>query len=207
MTRPTPRTLTRLGVLAATALCLAGCMHATNDRLRLGQCETVPAFRVEPHPLPPAGPSVTGLDRSGWDETVYVIPVNGVAHSPQYAPPIFNIDTLPRHRGEFPTALSALDLGEPSAGREAHLAFRTHGWAFLDALALVPRLIIRPPNATNWSPRIDYERSSVGAGGCCEDTACGSAVDCDGACVDECGAPAEVGCESQPACDTESVAE
>ena len=177
MARTTGRTIGRLCMLAAAGLTLAGCTHEANDALRLGESAVLPVFQNNPHQLPPAGPSVTGLDRSNWEPMVYVIPVSGVAHSPQYAPPVYDRDILARQRGDFPTALTALELGEPDAGEELLLAARAHGWAFLDMLMLVPRLAIRPPTATNWSPRISYGRSSIAvmecegpAGESCTDT-------------------------------------
>ncbi|MCC7387668.1 MAG: hypothetical protein IT431_02765 [Phycisphaerales bacterium] len=191
MARTTRRTIGRLWMLGAAGLTLAGCTHEANDALRLGECAVLPAFQNNPHQLPPAGPSVTGLDRSNWEPMVYVIPVSGVAHSPQYAPPVFDRDILARQRGDFPTALTALELGEPDAGEELLLAARAHGWALLDMLMLVPRLAIRPPTATNWSPAISYGRSSIAvmecegpAGEGCTEAgyACGPApAACDGA--------------------------
>lgn len=165
-----------LALLGATTAMFTGCTRDKNDQLRLGACEVLPVFQTEPHQLPPAGPSVTGLDRSNWEPMVYVVPVNGVAHQPQYAPPVFDLGTLARQRGDFPTALDALDKGEPDVREEIWLAMRTHGWAFLDGLALVPRLVYRPPTATNWSPRESYGRASpasidthVSGEGCCAD--------------------------------------
>lgn len=199
MAQRTPRTAARMVLLGAAALAVGGCAHEQNDRLRLGRCEKLPVFRVEPHELPPAGPSVTGLDRSDWEPVVFVVPVNGVAHSPQYRPPVFDLDTLGRQRGDFPTVLEALDKGEPDAGEDIWLAARAHGWAVLDALALVPRLVIRPPTATNWSPRVSYERvrdgvsAPLACSGCgedgmaCEDDCCA----CGGAC--EAGVASEGG--------------
>jgi len=156
---PQSRRLTLAGLLPA-ALCLAGCMHAENDRLRLGACETLPVFQTQPHALPPAGTSVSGLDRSEWAPVAFVVPVHGTAHQPTYAPSAFELADLPRQRGEFPTPESALDLGEPSLGTEVVQAARTHGLAALDALLLVPRLLLRPPTATDWSPRQSYERAT-----------------------------------------------
>ncbi|MBK7405623.1 MAG: hypothetical protein IPJ41_13615 [Phycisphaerales bacterium] len=141
--------------------------------------------------MAPALPSVTGLDRSNWEPVLFEVPVNGVAHSPTYAPPTFDLAGMPRQRGDEPTIENCLDLGEADVGAEIGQAFRSHGLAVLDAALLVPRLIIRPPHATDWSPRWPYERApsaaitapwcdecgSPCAGGC--DESCGTA--CDGA--------------------------
>lgn len=144
--------------LAAGLLALSGCAKPANDRLRLGACEVLPAFQTHPHALPPAGPSVTGLDRSGWAPIAYAVPVHGTAHQPTYAPSHFELDTLPRQRGEFPTVESALDLGEPDLGQEASLTFRNQLWALFDAALIVPRFVRRPSCATDWSPGITYDR-------------------------------------------------
>jgi hypothetical protein len=146
-------------VLGAALLC--GCTRQANDRLVLGEDIMLSAF-AESVPEPaPATTSVVGFDRSHWEPMVYEIPVNGVAHQPTYAPPTFGLDTLPRQRGEHPTALSSLDLGEPSSTADLGQMFRSHGQAVLDAALILPRLVIRPPTATNWSPRTSYERASA----------------------------------------------
>lgn len=158
--RPEPRHAALL--LLAGAVALGGCTREINERLVLGMDTPLPAIEPREQELPMGVPSVTGLERH-WEPVVFVVPVNGVAHPPDYAPPTFMLDELPRQRGEYPTALSALDLGEPDAGDEVLQALRSHGQAVLDAALILPRLVIRPPNATDWSPERSYERAPAAA--------------------------------------------
>lgn len=173
---PTQTRRCQIAALAAGLLALSGCAKPANDRLRLGACEVLPAFQTNAHALPPAGPSVTGLDRSGWAPIAYVVPVHGTAHQPTYAPSHFELDTLPRQRGEFPTVESALDLGEPDLGQEASLTFRNQLWALFDTFLIVPRFVLRPPCATDWSPDTTYDRVPAAVAGtptCCPPAAPG----------------------------------
>ncbi len=187
-----PRTLHPIRPVAALALlsALAACTHSTNDTLRLGESDILSSFTIEPHTLPPVNPGVTSLSRDNWDTLTLLVPVNGTAHQPTHAPSALDLDTLARQRGEYPTAESSLELGEPDITHEISLATQTHGFAFLDALLLVPRAILRPPTATDWSPTISYGRAPLvditapscgpDGGGCCQ-----TAPVCDEASADE----------------------
>ena len=159
--------------LAACTLALAACTSPENESLRFGRSDVLPAFQTKPHQLPPAGPSVTGLDRSDWAPVEYMVPVMGTAHQPTYAPDHYRLASLARQRGEYPTAESALELGHPDAGEEAWQAAKLHGWAFLDAVLVLPRAVLRPPCATDWSPSLDYARAhdAPGCGSACGDCA------------------------------------
>lgn len=173
-----------LAALALAALTLAACTRHENDRLRLGESATLPTFQVHPHTLAPAGPSISGLDRSNWRPTVLSVPVSGAAHPPAYAPSAFDLATLPRQRGEQPTAESALDLGEPDTGAEVLQTARTHALAVFDAVLLLPRMVLRPPTATDWSPATSYARApaAVVASPCCRDDSedcCQAPTPCD----------------------------
>lgn len=148
-----------IALVAIPLAALTGCTSPQNDRLELGTDLLLPTFQEPVHVMSAAGPSITGLDRSNWALEVFEVPVNGVAHQPPYAPPTYDLAALPRQRGEEPTPETALDLGEPDLGAEIGQTFRSHGLAVLDALLIVPRLVIRPPTATNWSPTGSYERA------------------------------------------------
>lgn len=154
----THRTRTLVVLLGAAAL--TGCTSSENDRFRFGEDGMIPAFQSEAIGYPDDGQprSVTGLDRSGWEPMVFAVPVHGTAHQPTYAPSMFDLDTLPRQRGEYPTAETCLDLGEPDCGTQVWFAARTHGVAVIDTVLLLPRLVMRPPTATDWSPSRSYAR-------------------------------------------------
>ena len=150
-------TLWCLGILPA--LLLVGCTNRLNDRIELGNAFILPAFTEAQPAVPDSGPSITTLDRSAaWSPMEFSVPVHGVAHPPIYTKPSNSLDTLPRQRGEYPTALTALDLGEPSMEKEILQTGRAHGMAALEAILLIPRLIMRPPWETDWSPAWNYQR-------------------------------------------------
>lgn len=182
-----PRTpnLALLGPIALLAL--AGCTHESNDRHRLGESGTLPAFTVSPHTLPPINPGITGLDRDNWEPITLLIPVNGTAHQPTYTTSAFDTATLARQRGEFPTAESALELIDPDEDDEILFAIEAHASAALDAVLLVPRLLLRPPTESDWSPTLGYGRAPLA-----DITAPGCGADADECCP----APA---CEDAPA--------
>jgi hypothetical protein len=187
-----PRTQ-HIAALALTALALSACTRQDNDRLRLGDSAALSTFLVHTETLPPAGPSVTGLDRSNWEPNYLFVPVHGTANQPTYARSAFDLATLPRQRGEFPDAESSLDLVEPDASDAILFAFRTHGLAFVDAVLLLPRAVLRPFTATDWSPAGSYQRApsvvlssphgAAAHAGCCEARALG----CDIAPPSSCG--------------------
>lgn len=145
------------------ALVAGGCTRDVNDRLELGADVELPA--LQPQACEPFGatPTVHGLDRSHWEPMVYLVPVNGVAHMPPYAPPTYGLEATSRQRGEFPDAAGSLELGQEDPGDEIGQMFRSHGQAALDALLIVPRLFVRSPCATDWSPRWSYVRAPGGA--------------------------------------------
>jgi hypothetical protein len=155
-----PAALLVVSAALGAGLALTGCTHAENDRFRFGESGLLPAFDARPDTIADPTPTVTGHDRSGWEPMVFVVPVHGTAHQPTYAPGTFDLATLPRQRGEYPTAETCLDLSEPDGGAEAWLAARTHGMALVDTVMLVPRAIMRPPTATDWSPGGNYTRVS-----------------------------------------------
>lgn len=161
MTHPTNRPNTTIVLLASVlgaGAGLSGCTSADNDRFRFGGDDMLPAYRTLSETTPDPTPSVTGLDRSHWEPVTLTAPVHGTAHRPTYAPSAFDLDSMPRQRGEYPTVESALDLGERDHGADAWLAARTHGLALVDTVMLVPRMVIRPPTATDWSPARSYSR-------------------------------------------------
>ena len=155
----THRTRSLVAILGAAAA-LSGCTSPENDRFRFGEDGMIPAFQSDAAALPTDDqiPSVTGLDRSNWEPVVFVVPVQGTAHQPTYAPGVFDLDSLPRQRGDYPTVETSLDLGEPDSGTEFWFAARTHGMAVVDTVMLLPRLVMRPHEATDWSPVGRYTR-------------------------------------------------
>ncbi|MEM1166592.1 MAG: hypothetical protein AAGI30_09925 [Planctomycetota bacterium] len=156
MTTASHRVSSLLLAAPALAAVLAGC--ARNDRLTIGDLDQELTVRLpavsEPAPLAPAtGPSVTGLDRSGWQTTVIVVPVDEVSDIPTLRiPPVRFTDATARQRGEFPNAFSAVtpvsDQGDQVA--EAAAEFGVGGLEMVTMpLQLVPfigGLADRPPS-------------------------------------------------------------
>ncbi len=158
-TRPTGHTRTTLA-LAALAALLTGCTSAENDRFRFGDGAPLPVFQPAADTLTDPTPTVTSLDRSGWEPILLDVPVHGTAHQPTYAPSAFTSDALARYRGEYPTAETCLELAETDASEDIRFAAATHGMAIVDTALLIPRIIIRPPTATDWSPARNSTRVS-----------------------------------------------
>lgn len=146
------------GLAAALASGLTGCAHPINNEFRYGAEGPLEVFLPQPDVVGADEISVTSMDRSAWPTRIYKVPVHGVAHYPTYAEPSFDLETIPRQRNEYPTPLSALDLQEPDPGAEAWQGVRGQAGAAIDALLLVPRLVIRPPTSTDWSPEWSYQR-------------------------------------------------
>lgn len=154
----------RIPLLAASALVVfAGCARQENERLTLGHDVRLPVFDPSrPHSVS-AGPSISSLDRSHWERSVFLVPVHGVAHTPTYAPATAILDNTARQRGEFPTAAGALELREPRTGQEVLQAGASHALAVADAVLIIPRMFASPPLSTHWSPLESYERAPAAA--------------------------------------------
>ncbi len=147
--------------LGIMSIGMGGCMKAQNDRVALGNALVLPAFQAN-HPMTHDNtPGNASFDRSAWMPMEFSIPVHGVAHNPVYTEQANTLHTLARQRGEYPTAQTALELGEPDTPERVLQTARAHGMAGLDALLLVPRIIMRPPWETDWSPGWNYQRQFV----------------------------------------------
>lgn len=103
-----------VGVLLGA--CLVGGCAAPNDREMLGRVEggTTLSLITPPAARPASGvtadePSVTGLDRSGWETVVVAQPVDGVYAWHKYARIWHFTDETTRQRGGPVTPLSALE--------------------------------------------------------------------------------------------------
>lgn len=92
-----------------------------NNRIHQGDIapenrSTLASFSDPGGPPPPAsdGPTITGLSRANWKPTIVLVPSDGLASKPFYTKQHFYATDTVRSRGEYPSALSALDVG----GRE-----------------------------------------------------------------------------------------
>ncbi len=135
-------------VAAAVAAPLAGCTQGNNtatigDDLRLPALSDTPPRRETA--IRDDAPSVTSMARAHWGTTPFVVPVDGVAAKPTYTALRQRTDATARQRGDFPTALTALELdGETRAVR-----WREAGvsplWTMWDLVAMPYRMYQRPP--------------------------------------------------------------
>ncbi|MCC6677557.1 MAG: hypothetical protein IT436_10470 [Phycisphaerales bacterium] len=107
---------------------------------------------------PDDAPSVFSLDRTNWESRELAQPVDYTLHRPHYRVPSRVPNVLPRERGEFPTANTALDLSCRSDGQQAWQALGAPLGAFAEGLSIPFRLIMEPQSAVWRSPDLAYQR-------------------------------------------------
>lgn len=153
-------------------LALPGCVDA-NNRLQVGAAPDQVKFEAleGAQPLaeePAAGeaaflrpddpPSVVSLDRANWEPRSLDQPVDYTLHRPHYRAVTTYPNRLPRERGEFPTAITALDLSCESDDQQAWHALTAPFGAMLEGLAIPFRLIVEPQTTVWRSPDQAYQR-------------------------------------------------
>ncbi len=147
--------------LAASVCFLPGCVES-NSRNRVGDDITLSAFQPGSRVLSSEDAqrandtaSLTSLDRSGWEPVAITVPVDGVRHRPEYRffAPIGTSD-LGRQRGEYPTAISALDLdgGRPSSQARFFESILTPIHSSIELVRLPFVMIMHRPWQETWSP-------------------------------------------------------
>jgi hypothetical protein len=170
--------------LALALLTLTGCVSQQNLRPHLGRgvtLSTLPPRVIEPELdaegrphgryLPQSdGPSVVGVDRSNFGAVAFVVPVDGVRHEPHATRPVRLTRSTARQRGEFPDAAAALETTHNDAlHSESAEILVAPLWASVEAVVLIPRLLIEPFLGPAESPdRIKGRtpvRGEIGPGG------------------------------------------
>lgn len=163
-----------IGLGSGLALGLGGCV-AENNRLTVGHEVELEAFtsderRLEPlvvtqlrpdvaYPAFPEGRrSLTSLDRSNWTEKTILVPVDGVGHRPHYAVSLQLKNSTARQRGEFPTALSALELTGGYTDEQLVESFDQPLIILGSAVILPVRMLIDPQWNVRYSPKRSYDR-------------------------------------------------
>lgn len=113
-----------LSLAPICAMAITGCAARDNDRLTLGKPGDGVALGIVQEDAamsPAAGPSVTGTDRSAWEETTVLVPLDGTdacAFGSSCASRAANA----RHAGGYPKPEEAVDLrraDEPLFGPRA----------------------------------------------------------------------------------------
>ncbi len=147
-------------MVAAGAVAGSGCMRDANSRLTLGYegegngIVSLQGVSDGPVLVEAEAPSVMGLDRSHWEDRVVLVPNDGVFTYPHLTrlEPLYD-DSTARSRGEFPTALSALET-DGDMGSQVWEGVAWPGWVVMDLVLAIPRAFA-PPVA---SPVDGYER-------------------------------------------------
>lgn len=96
-------------------LSLAGCTRSVNARLELGALDRTGTFGPAGDPAE----MIPGTPRSGWETTIVIAPIDGIAHGPTMR--VWTIpgkNEPPRCYGLMPTARSALESQERSIVQE-----------------------------------------------------------------------------------------
>lgn len=155
------RTLVCLLVLAP----LAGCYTPNNSRMTLADTIGLTVFdpdAASTYTDIPTIPDRLDVYRRNWRPLPFYVPVDGTDHFYLARTDSTCTDSTPRQKGQFPTALSAVDVdGDARSDRtQAYEAVEAPFWAAWDALLMAPRLI-------GWSiangeravsPDVDYIR-------------------------------------------------
>ncbi|HLO39869.1 MAG TPA: hypothetical protein VK176_02510 [Phycisphaerales bacterium] len=167
-------TVHTVAMATCTTFILGGCV-AENDRLTVGHEVELEAFTPDeprferlapttvspdkPFPAFPAGDhSVKSMDRSNWTEQTVLVPVDGTAHRPTYAESVELKNSTARQRGEFPTALSALELTGGFTDEQLVETFTTPLVVFGSGVIVPFRLLIDPQWNIHYSPKRTYDR-------------------------------------------------
>lgn len=144
----------------------AGCAVEDNLRLTVGQSvpmsglpPVMPDTRegmtgsTDPDNIPGDGPSLAGLDRSNLRPAEFRVPIDGVHHHPHNTLPLRTRSDHARQRGEFPTMESVLEQSDPSVLTLWYEFLAIPAWSVVEAVWLVPALVIDGPWETTTSPR------------------------------------------------------
>ncbi|MCC6230464.1 MAG: hypothetical protein IT432_14720 [Phycisphaerales bacterium] len=155
-------------LLACVGVGLPGCAES-NSRNRIGDDVTLQAFQPASQVLSSEDtqraddpPSLTSLDRSAWEPTVYALPVDATHHRPTYrflAP--IGPRQLRRQRGEYPTTMSALELdGGSTWSRDRFFeSILEPVHASLELVRMPFAMAIYQPWRRAWSPMGTYDRA------------------------------------------------
>ncbi len=164
----------RVAALVLITVTSVGCRQGENARVSI-MPEEWRATRVAgdwPEPaitrVTAMGTTTVPLDRGAWGEVRYAVPIEGVAHTPTHAKPIWLTDAQARQVGQHPTMLTALQGSEGSHRLEAAEIPLAHLGAARDALFMPFQMVLqkrhRPRNVVH-SPAWPFERRAGDADG------------------------------------------
>ncbi len=141
---------------------LGGCALHYNDSLALRDGVHLEALSPHQPSAAPADdqPSVTSVEREGWEPSRILVPVDGTAHNPTYVRVRPKVQRMSRQLGDYPTEMSSLELPWNTAGIEAWDAVRQPFRALGNAILLPIRVVAyRWPWDVMQSPREYHERA------------------------------------------------
>ncbi len=152
----------------------AGCRQSDNARVSITP-EEWRATRAAGEPPAPAltrdasmGTSTVPLDRGAWSPIHYSVPLDGVAHTPIHAKPIWLTDAQARQVAQHPTMSTALQGSEGSHRLEAAEIPLAHLGAARDALFMPFQMVLQKrhrPSTVLHSPAWPFEREASDADG------------------------------------------
>ncbi|MBK9189800.1 MAG: hypothetical protein IPM33_12685 [Phycisphaerales bacterium] len=155
--RTTHTLITTTGLLV-----LLGCAPS-NERATLGEVVAMEALAMTP--TRPEGTrddqgSLTGLSRANWGRQAFLVPVDGTAGNTTYATSFSMIDDTARQRGQFPTAISALDTNDGFTAMQWAEAGASAPMAAWDFVLMGPRMFRSAPWHEVRGPRDSYWRAT-----------------------------------------------
>lgn len=161
----TLRAVTRLLIPATLAGLATGCTQF-NERNTIGQSTQInPINQTGQAPaidMTDDATSISSLDRSSWQKTQFLVPVDGAGHQPTGRHDYREVVFTNRQKGIYPTAESAMDLdGKPQREILGEEIAETAGAplvAMLDLISMPVRLVFDPPTRLKRSPSWNYER-------------------------------------------------
>ena len=145
----------------ALGLLAAGCSGPLNDEIGLRGVEPLPGLSgVAPSDRPTGAPSICDLDRRHWPLVTILVPTEQVEHWPTYAHNVSLDRSIPRNRGEFPNAQSAVDVQSSWGNQVLEAPANIVVGLVLPVTALVEMVLGRWPGKLETSPAKEYELAS-----------------------------------------------
>ncbi len=136
-----------VGLLGFT---LTGCTSDLNARDTIGAARTLPALTQEKTGQA-EDVATTRLDRGDWSPTEFRVPVDGVVHNPLWRSRVSFDEEPARQHGLYPTAETALQLGE-DGGVIARGMLVEPARTLFDLFAMPVRMVFDPPWKREQSP-------------------------------------------------------
>lgn len=166
----TLRAVNRLLLPATLAGLATGCAQF-NERNTIGQSTQInPINQTGQAPaidMTDDATSISSLDRSSWQKTQFLVPVDGAGHQPTGRHDYREVVFTNRQKGIYPTPESSMDLdGKPGREILGEEIAETGGAplvAMLDVISMPFRLVFDPPTRLKRSPSWNYERSPTHA--------------------------------------------